>query len=133
MGTQLPSPKGQSPQFSAHVYCGQMAGCIQMPLGMEVGLGPGHTVLDGNPAPPQKGGRAPKFLAHIYCGQAWCYLQVKLCDPCLSALYVPWCEKALYKYFSFPLPLGTEVCLSLGDIMLDGDPAPDPQNGTAIT
>jgi len=30
------------------------------------------------------------------------WLQVKLCDPCLSALYVPWCEKALYKYSSFP-------------------------------
>jgi len=29
-------------------------------------------------------------------------LQVKLCDPCLSALYVSWCEKALYKYSSFP-------------------------------
>jgi len=29
-------------------------------------------------------------------------LQVKLCDPCLSALYVPWCKKALYKYSSFP-------------------------------
>jgi len=34
--------------------------------------------------------------------QAWCCFQVKLCDPCLSALYVPWCEKALYKYSSFP-------------------------------
>ena len=34
--------------------------------------------------------------------QAWCCLQVKLCDPCLSALYVPCCEKALYKYSSFP-------------------------------
>ena len=34
--------------------------------------------------------------------QAWCCLQAKLCDPCLSALYVPWCEKALYKYSSFP-------------------------------
>jgi len=34
--------------------------------------------------------------------QAWCYLQVKLCDPCLSALYVPWCEKALCRYSSFP-------------------------------
>ena len=34
--------------------------------------------------------------------QAWCCLQVKLCDPCLSALYVPWCKKALYKYSSFP-------------------------------
>jgi len=26
-----------------------------MPLGMEVGLGPGHIVLDGDPAPPSKG------------------------------------------------------------------------------
>ena len=34
--------------------------------------------------------------------QAWCCLEIKLCDPCLSALYVPWCEKALYKYSSFP-------------------------------
>jgi len=31
-----------------------------MPLGMEVGLGPGHIVPDGDPArPPQKGGTAP--------------------------------------------------------------------------
>jgi len=34
--------------------------------------------------------------------QAWCCLQVKPCDPCLSALCVPWCKKALYKYSSFP-------------------------------
>ena len=41
-----------------------------MPLDMEVGLGPGHFVLDGDPAPlPKKGGGAPKFSAHVYCGQ----------------------------------------------------------------
>jgi len=35
---------------------------INMPLGMEVGLGPGDFVLDGNPAPPSKGvGTAPVF------------------------------------------------------------------------
>jgi len=53
MGTQLPSPKrGQSHlQFSAHFYCGQTAGCIKMPLGIEVGLSPGDFVLDGDPAP----------------------------------------------------------------------------------
>jgi len=33
--------------------------------------------------------------------QAWCCLQVKLCDPCLSTLCVSWCKKALYKYSSF--------------------------------
>ena len=48
--------RGQSPQFSAHFYCGQTAGCIKMPLNMEVGLVPGHIVLDGNPGLPPKGG-----------------------------------------------------------------------------
>jgi len=46
--------KGHSLQFSAHVYCGQTAGWIKMELGTEVGLGPGHTVLDGDPAPPKR-------------------------------------------------------------------------------
>ena len=33
-----------------------------MPLGMEVGLGPGNIVLDGDPAsPPQKGVQPPIF------------------------------------------------------------------------
>jgi len=33
MGTQLPSPKRvpSRPQFSAHFYCGQTAGCIKTP------------------------------------------------------------------------------------------------------
>jgi len=38
MGMQLP-PKGQTPTlFLAHVYCGQMAGWINVPLGTEVDL-----------------------------------------------------------------------------------------------
>jgi len=64
----LPSLKrGQSPQFSAHFYCGQTARCIKMPLGTEVGFSPGDFVLDRDPAfPPQKGGTpAPQFLAHV--------------------------------------------------------------------
>ena len=44
--------------------------------------------------------------------QAWCCLQVKLCDPCLSALCVPWCKKALYKYSSFPFLSFTDHQLS---------------------
>ena len=49
----------------AFVYCGQTVGLIKMKLiGMEVGLGPGHTVLDGDPAPPPKrGATAPNRLA----------------------------------------------------------------------
>jgi len=42
---------GAPPQFSAHFYCGQTAGCIKMPLGMEVVLNPGDFVLDGDPTP----------------------------------------------------------------------------------
>ena len=34
-----------------------------MPLGMEVDLGPGHIVLDGDPAPPERGTAAPLFSA----------------------------------------------------------------------
>jgi len=37
---------------------GQTAGWIMMALGTEVSLGPGHIVLDGDPAAP-KGGTAP--------------------------------------------------------------------------
>jgi len=55
MGTHSPLQKGHSgPHFSADVYCGQMAGCIRIPLRTEVGLGPGDIVLDGNPAPPHR-------------------------------------------------------------------------------
>jgi len=39
-------------QFSAHSYCGQTAGCIKMPLGMEVGLSRGDCVrLEPSPLP----------------------------------------------------------------------------------
>jgi len=51
-GDPAPSLKegGAPPQFSAHVYCGQTAVWIKMPLGTEVGLGPDDIVLDGDPA-----------------------------------------------------------------------------------
>jgi len=65
--TQPPPPKvgggGRAPpQFSAHFYCGQTAGCIKMPLGMKVGLSPRDSVLHGDPAPlPKRGRVAPNF------------------------------------------------------------------------
>jgi len=49
-GPSSPPPKGTVPQFSAHICCGQMAGCIKMPFGREVGLGPREIVLNGDPA-----------------------------------------------------------------------------------
>jgi len=40
-----------------------MTGWMKMPLGVEVGLGPGNFVLDGDPAPlPQKGGQSPSIF-----------------------------------------------------------------------
>jgi len=35
-----------------------------MTLGIEASLGPGHIVLDGDPAPPQKRAH-PQFSAHV--------------------------------------------------------------------
>jgi len=43
--------KGLNLQFSAHVYCGQTAAWIKMPLGTEVGLGLCDIMLYGDPAP----------------------------------------------------------------------------------
>ena len=49
-----PLPKrGKAPQFSAHVYCGQTARWLKLPLATEVGLGRGHIVLGGDPASPE--------------------------------------------------------------------------------
>jgi len=50
----------EAPNFSAHVYCGQMAAWIKMPLCTEVNVGPGDVVLDGVAAPPKRGA-APSF------------------------------------------------------------------------
>jgi len=76
---------------------------IKMSLGMEVGLGPGDFVLDGDTVPFPKRGRTPQFSAHFYCGQT---------AACIE------------------MPLGIEVGLGPGDFVLDGDPAPPHQRGT---
>ena len=79
------------------VYCGQTVGWINMKLGTQVGFGPGHIVLYGDPAPPK--GHSPQFSAHICCGQMAGWIK---------------------------MPLGMEVGLGLGDFVLDGDPASPP-------
>ena len=69
---------------------------------MEVGLGPSHIVLDGDPAAlsPKEG--RPQFSAHFYCGQT-----------------AGWIKMAL----------GLEVGLGPSHIVLDGDPASSPLKG----
>jgi len=71
-GPSSASQKGHSPQFLAHVCCSEMAGWIKMPLGTEVDLGPGDTVLDGDPA------QSPQFLAHVCCGQTAGWMKMSL-------------------------------------------------------
>ena len=71
-GDAAPFPqRGTAPQFSAHTCCGQMAGWIKMPLGMEVDLGPGDFVLDEDHPPPAKnrgrGTSRPNFQPMCNC------------------------------------------------------------------
>jgi len=67
-----------------------------MKLGTEVGLGPGHIVLDGDPAPPpQRAQLSFQFSAHVRCGQTAGWIK---------------------------MPLGMEVRLGPGDFVLYGDP-----------
>jgi len=56
-----PKKRAEPPQFSSHVYCGQTAICIRIPLGVEVGLMLSDIVLDGDPAPPPLRGAASNF------------------------------------------------------------------------
>ena len=56
-----------------------MAAWIKMSLGMEVGLGPGDFVLDGDPAPlPKEGVEPTQFSAHVHCGQTAGWIKIVL-------------------------------------------------------
>jgi len=133
------------------VYCGQMVGWIQMKLGMQVGLGPGHIVVDWDPAelPSPKRGRSPQFSAHIWCGQMAGWIKMPLgrevglspSDIVLDGDPARLPERGRSPQFSarvycgetagwIRMPLGRQVGLSQSDIVLVGDPAPPPQNGS---
>ena len=51
------------------VYCGQTVRWINMKLGTEVGLDPGHIVLDGDPAPPKE--HSPNFQPMSIVANSW--------------------------------------------------------------
>jgi len=54
------------------VYSVQTVGRIKIKLGMLVGLGPGHIVLDGDPAPvPPKGHSPPIFSPYLLSQSGW--------------------------------------------------------------
>jgi len=148
-----PQKRGRAhPQFSAHLYCGQTAGCIKIPVGLEVGLSPGDFVLDGDPAPSPKGGGAPN-LRPMSVVAKWLLDGLRYATgyggrPRPRRLCVRWGPTSLPEKRAHPLaqflahvycgrtagwikmPLGTEVNLGPGDVVLDGVAAP-PKKGTA--
>jgi len=81
-----------------------MLGRIKMPLSTEIGLGPGHIALDGDPAPPKRR-HSPTLIF----------------GPCVLWQTAGWIK----------MSLGRKVGLSPGDIVLDRDPAPPPKKKAA--
>ena len=77
---------------------------MNLKLGKLVGLGPGHIVLDGDPAPPPPKGHG-QFSAHICCGQMAGWIK---------------------------MPLSKEVGLGPVDFVLDREPAPPSQKGGIV-
>ena len=53
------------------VYCGQTVGWIKIPLGMEVGLGPGDIVLDWDPVPLKRGTAPPILGPYLLWPNGW--------------------------------------------------------------
>jgi len=63
----------------ALVYCGQTVGRIKMKHSKQIGLDPGHNVLDGgDPDPPLLQGHSPQFSAHHYCGETAAWIKMSL-------------------------------------------------------
>jgi len=88
-----------------------------MTLGVQVGLGPGHIVLDGDSAPPpRKGAQQPPLSKFTSAGLACVHV---IHGPCLLGPNAAGWIK---------MPFGIEVCLGSGHIVLDGNPAP-PKKG----
>jgi len=109
MRTPLPQKMRTAAPILAHVYCGQTVGYIKMPFGTQVYVGPGHIVLDGNPALHPKGAQPPIF------------------GPCLL-LPNGWMDQDATWY--------TEIgpmrhCVRWGP-MLDGDPSPPAKKGHSL-
>jgi len=155
MGTQVPSLKGvgegRSPTIFGPCLMWRKGWMDQYGTGMEVGLGAGHIVLDGDPATlPKKAGRAPNFWpisivakldasrCHLYGGRPE---PRRLCVRLGPSSPHP--KRGLRSQFSahiycgqtagwLKMPLGTEIGLSPGDIVLDGDPAPPPLEGHSL-
>ena len=122
-----------------------------MKLGVQVGLGPGHIVLDGDPPPPSPKGHSPPMFGLYLLRPNGCMDQVvtwygarpqprRLCvrwrphcpvsqkgaDPPKKSAHVHCGQTAGW----LKLVLGMEVGLRPGDFVLNGDAAPFPKKET---
>jgi len=119
-----------------------------MPLRMEVGLGPGDIVLDGDPVPsPKKAYSSPQFSAHAL----WSNSFINQDDTWYRGRPRPRRHRTRWGSSSPPqtkgiaphfrpmycgqtagwikMSVGTEVGLGPGDIVLDSKPALPPRKG----
>ena len=112
-----------------------------MPLGTEVGLGPGDIVIDGTQLAPQRGTApqcvlVPKGCTRMHEDITWYRVSLSLGDIVLDGDPAPPSLKGhTVTQFSahvycgqtarcMKTPLGKEVDLGPGHVVLDGDPAP---------
>ena len=76
-----------------------------MKLGTQVGLSPGHNVLDEDPAPSSSKGHSPSQFSALCCGQM-----------------AEWIK----------MSLGREIGLDPSDIVLDGGPLPSRKGAESL-
>jgi len=60
------------------VHCDRMVGRIKMKLGMQVGLSPGHILLDWDPGPAPQKGQSPQFSTRVCCAQTAGWIKMPL-------------------------------------------------------
>jgi len=85
------------------VHCDQTVGRIKTKRGVQVGLDPGHVVLDGDSALPYPKEHSPPVFGPYLLRSNGCMIK---------------------------MPLGMELGLGPGDFVLDRDPAPrSPKRG----
>jgi len=109
-------------------------------LGMQLGLGAGHIVLDGDQASPPPKEHSPQLSVHSCCGQMVAWIKKPLgtelglgpgdcvrwgSPPPNFSVHVYCGQTARWN----KVVLGTEIDLRPGDLVLDGDHAPLPKKG----
>jgi len=89
------------------MHGGQMVGRIKIKLGTQVGLGPGHIMLDRDPAPPPTKGHCPPIFGPYLLWPNSCMDQEVTwygAKPRPRRLYVRWGPSPLHQKGAEPPP-----------------------------